>query len=155
MSTEAGSVSLAVHEEFEQRMNDNIHAQNVQIADIKSRLNDTHEMVSTISRLAASMEAMSKEQSRQGDDIREIRSTVESINVEHIEIKLNEHDHKLEDHDKRIREQELKPQDSTDHEERLRALEGKGGKYWEKIVLGVIAGVVGFLVTMACTNLFH
>lgn len=167
----AGVVSLATHEEFEQRMNDNIRMQNEQIQEIKGRLNDTHEMVASVASLATAMENMASEQGRQGNDIREIRAKVESINVEHIEIKLEEHDRKFDDHDRRLREQELKPQDSddhecrlreverkaensADHEKRLRTLEGKDGKNWEKLIAAIIAGVAAFLVGLACRNMW-
>ncbi len=178
MSVDGNGVSLAVHEEFEQRMNDNIRMQNEQIKEIKGRLDDTHEMVTSVASLASSMEAMAKEQSRQGSDIREIRSKVESIN--HIEIKVNEHDSKLQDHDNRIRAQELKPQDSEklasevqalsqdnidtkrrlgtaekqllEHKAQLNDIQKEPAENWKKAVWIVISCAITAAVTMVWTG---
>ena len=154
LGQEIDLVSRQTHEEFEKRMDAANLSLDKRVTSVENSLTSLHEMSQSVSELAISMRAMSEEQHEQHQDIREIRSTMQSINVEHLELKVAEHDKLLEDHDHRIRVQEQKPQDSKDHEDRLRCLEGRAGKRWEALVGAAIAGIVAFLVGMACANLF-
>lgn len=141
-------LSVAQHQEFAQRMDSENAALDKRLTLVESSVTSIHEISESVRELAVSMRTMSEEQHEQHQDIREIRTTVQGINAEHIQCTL-------EDHEMRIHQLEITPQDSKDHEDRLRSLEGKAGKNWEKLMGAIIAGVAAFLVGLACSNMFQ
>lgn len=165
------SLSRAEHREFAERMDEANSNLDRRMTSVEKSLESLHEMSRSVSELAVSMRTMSEEQHEQHQDIRDIRTTMQSINIDHIDLKLEEHDH-------RIRVLENTPQDSeaiesrvraveeqmhcrAGHEECIKKLEDRVGKMekepaenWKKAVWLVIAGVITFVVGIACNHLW-
>lgn len=59
-------VSLAVHEEFAKRIEDEEHRQNRRIEILEGAQEETHKLVVSVEKMALSMESMTRELERQG-----------------------------------------------------------------------------------------
>lgn len=177
------SVSMEVHKEFEKRVDNNNSAIEHRLEALEREVSTTRILSESIAKMAASMEAMREEQHEMRKEVKDTNTRVKEINIELIENKIvrldsdvkycKDHIHELElkpqdseDHEKRIRQLEAKPDNdhetrigsletrTDDQESRLRIMEGKPGKSWEKAVWLVITGIVTFVVGMTCQNLF-
>lgn len=73
--------------------------------------------------------------------------------IENIEKRLDAHGSELDDIEKCIVRltaiTERMDAEETDHEARLRALEGHGGTMWEKVVQTAVSAVVGGVIAFA------
>lgn len=168
-ASESLMVSLETHQEFERRMDDNNAAISRRLDALEYNISALHDISTSVAELATSMKTMNVTQQEQREEMREIHTAVTQINISHIEATL-------EDHSARIRELEMKPQDSVEIENRLRtcentmhcreshvkqleafgeritALEQKPAKRWESMVGAVIAGIVSFLIGLAASG---
>lgn len=122
-TTETGTVSMALHEEFEKCIDNLNNAIERRLSTLEHANTTMQDLLTTVARLATSMEAMASEQHDQRDQIHEVYTAVTNINIEYVERKLNEHDDRFDNYSRRIRELENRPQDSEDCENRLRAVE--------------------------------
>lgn len=87
-----GTISRAVHEEFERRINDNF-------TDVKTTLSEHAQVICvvnglsiSIAQMAENMKNMLTEQLEQRHEMREIHTAVTAINAEFFERKITEHD---------------------------------------------------------------
>lgn len=63
---DSGYLSLAVHEEFAKRMEEEHHRQNKRISDLEAKVEDISDLTLSVASLAKSVEQMAKTQEKQG-----------------------------------------------------------------------------------------
>lgn len=123
MSADAEYVSNKVHEEFEKRVDERFSDLHETLQSHSETIKAVNGMAISVATLAENMKSMLQEQQSQRQEMHEIHAAVTSINVEYYDRKINEQTEWNRNMEKRMRELELKPQDSDDHEQRIRKVE--------------------------------
>lgn len=113
-------VSMSLHKEFKRHLKDLNKDVDRRIKMLEENVSDVHEIANSVSSLATSISAMADEQNRQRSELTAVHEAVLKIDVTDT---INNIQGTVSRHEDRLDSLERMPQDSEDHENRLRTVE--------------------------------
>ena len=113
-------VSMSLHKEFKRHLRDLNRDVDRRIKALEDNITDVHEIATSVSVLAKSINSMADEQNRQRSELTAVHEAVLKIDVTDT---ITTMQCTVDRHEERLDTLEKQPQDSVDHENRLRNVE--------------------------------